>query len=131
MKSYPFLATISLALLCLSFSGCGKAATHKDLANKMGNSMEEFADVISGISDKASAEAAKPKLQAIVKRLDEIVEQGKALPNPSSALEDEMNEIIAVGKGKMESAMMQFQQKVLADPSIAMVLMDVMKEMGD
>jgi hypothetical protein len=82
------LGVFALALVLVG-SGCGNdphEAIYKDLVGLM----NDMATVFEGVKDKASAEAAKPKLQEINKRLKEIGERAKKAGKISKAKADSL-----------------------------------------
>ena len=69
-------------------AGCGKGvSSFADAADQGVEAMNEYASILASVKDKGSAEAAKPKLEAVAKRMGEIVEGMKSLEGPPT--EDE------------------------------------------
>jgi len=77
-----------LPLVLALFAGCGKGiSSYGDAADQGVEALNEYAKILASVKDKGSAEAAKPKLEALAKRMEEILEGMKALEGPPT--EDE------------------------------------------
>ena len=80
--------SVMLILFC-GMSGC-KGTTHESLAEEQMALMNEMFDVMEGVTDAASAQAAKPKLEKISTRMKELGEKAKALGQPSAEEEQRL-----------------------------------------
>ncbi|MBP7865954.1 MAG: hypothetical protein KA419_08375 [Acidobacteria bacterium] len=105
------LVLLAAVAVFLPLSGCSKGS-HEAFMNDMIAAMKEMGTVLEGIKDKDSAKAAVPKLQEIVKRLNDLKEKGKALPEPDEAtkkkLEEKLKELMEVSM-KVAGEMMRVQ----------------------
>src|SRR5688572_20595637 len=79
----PFLAVLALVL-----SGCGEP-TAESVTEDMLGKMKEMVTVLKGITDEASAKAAKPKLEQIKKDMDGLEAQAQKVEKETSAEERE------------------------------------------
>jgi hypothetical protein len=70
---------IAAAAALLAVAGCG-GSSHERLVREQLEALEEAAAVLGTMRDGASAAAARPKLQAILKRLKDQHERAQALP---------------------------------------------------
>ena len=118
------MAVLSLlALASLGLSQCGGGETHEKIMKDMISVMNRMGDTLSGIKDKASAEAAKGKLTALVDemkavkaRMDKIGEPtGKLSADLKAKYEKEMMAAV----GKMSQGMIK---AMAADEKVGMVL---------
>jgi len=64
------------AVILLAVTGCGGDPEEKLLNDAMAT-MKEIVSTLETVKDKASAQAAKPKLEALFKKLQETGEAGK------------------------------------------------------
>ena len=123
------MAVLSLlALASLGLSQCGGGETHEKIMKDMISVMNRMGDTLSGIKDKASAEAAKGKLTALVDemkavkaRMDKIGEPtGKLSADLKAKYEKEMMAAV----GKMSQGMIK---AMAAGPEMA----ETLKSVGD
>ena len=70
------LAGLALALV-FTVSGCGDSP--ESITKDMIKAMNEMADVLESIKDKDSAEKAKPKLEALSKKMKDLKERADKL----------------------------------------------------
>jgi len=79
------MRTIRLLPVVLAIcAGCGGGGvgSHDEAADETLKAMERFATILEGIRDKASADAATPKLEALGKDLDGLIEAVGKLGEP-------------------------------------------------
>lgn len=78
--------TIAALLLSLTpVTGCGPSDPHERVIEGRIDCMEEATEILATVTDKASAEAAKPKLDAIDKRTRALVKQEDEVGKPDEA----------------------------------------------
>ena len=121
------LTATTLLTLALFLTGCG-GDTHESLANETVGLLNEFATVLEGVNDEASAKAAAPKLEAIGTKLSEMKKRVDALPKLSEAenkaLEEKMQKEMGTFMGKMMGAAMKLAEK----PEVQKILEEPMKK---
>ena len=79
--SSPF----AVALLALTFlAGCDSRNTHEAIAEDMVGKMRQMVDVLKGVTDEATAKAAKPKMDTLKKDIDALKAKGDTLGKPSA-----------------------------------------------
>jgi hypothetical protein len=99
MKHLPVLA---LALA----AGCGGAAgTHEDAVDESVAGIRELTTILEGVTDKASAEKAAPKLEALAQRLDKVAKNLEKLGKPGAAEWKRLEERMKGGLGGVEERM--------------------------
>ncbi|MBI5851970.1 MAG: hypothetical protein HZB39_13230 [Planctomycetes bacterium] len=118
------MRTLRLFPLVLALAaGCGQAVnSFADAADQGVVVMNDYASILASVTDKSSAEAAKPKLEAIAKRMSEIVEAMKGLSPPNS---DEMNQRSETVRTAMQGVSTQVtacMDRSRSDPEIAGVI---------
>lgn len=109
--------------LCFVAAGCGDS--HEKVAADSIPVLRDMAATIETIKDEASAKAAKPKLEAIAKKMKSLKERRNKLPAPTEAdikamLEKYGDEMEAIQR-RMLAGMMTIQ----FDPKIQAVLGDI------
>lgn len=125
MKLLSFPAFV-LALLTLT--ACPGGDTHEKAAAESLTVMQDFTEVLAGVTDEASARAAKPELEKISKRMNEIQERMTKLGEPTAEQQQELEKM----KG-FEETMKKFMAEAMRvgmDPALGPILEDAMKDMN-
>lgn len=122
--------TKRLAVLLLMVSGLmvltGCKSKEDKLMEESMDTMEELASVMETIKDADSAKAAKPKLEKLFKRLEELGNEGKAL----NLSKEEQEALEKKHKERMEKVSKEFLKqmlRVMMNPKVAGELGDVME----
>ncbi len=121
--------SLSLFLLPLAVSACGQSS-HESLTDEMVTSTEEIADVLETVTDKASAEAAKPRLEAIAKKMKDTLERRKALGEPDAAEQQAIAEKVKSRLDASQARMMQAMMRLQSQPDALQVLRDTITGIG-
>lgn len=87
--------------------GGGSIGSHEDAADRVAGALREAEGIVEGIQDKASAAAAKPKLEALARRLEEITAAVERLGPPG-------DEPYRKTDAKMREALSSFGKKTMA-----------------
>ncbi len=96
----------AVAVLCLSLPACGGASDEHEAAIQEAMSfMNEMAITMEGVSDKASLEAAVPKLKEIAARGEALKVKMKAMGDPKPEREKDL-------KAKYEPQMKALQERM-------------------
>lgn len=72
-----------LLLPALLLAACG--SRHEQAVAEYIDVLEDMNDVLDGVKDKKSAQAARPKLETLGKRMRALEEKMKQLPEPTEA----------------------------------------------
>lgn len=114
---------LSLAACSLSLVSCG-GDSHEALAKDSVGLFTEVAIVIEGVTDKASAETAKGKIDALAARGHALQERAEALGAPDEAkgkaLEASYEKSMMEAQQRMMKAMMALSSK----PEVMAMLQD-------
>lgn len=132
MVSYNPDPMRDLAILLVLVAACGNGESggssgggvtiksHEQGADEAVKALKEYGDVLAGVTNKASAEAAKPKVEAIAKRLQGIAAGVEKLGLPREG---------QTTAGKMEAALQvlsprttEYVMRVMENPEIAQAL---------
>jgi hypothetical protein len=119
-----FSGLLAVALVFF-VSGCGDSpdSVMKDTIKYM----NETADIFDGIKSKEDAEKAKPKLEAVNKKMKDLEERGKKLK--MNELSEEKKKALGEKYGpdllKASLRMMTAMGKVRKDPEVAAALKDL------
>ncbi|HEX5070999.1 MAG TPA: hypothetical protein VFV78_12355 [Vicinamibacterales bacterium] len=114
----PFIVSVALA------AACG-ADTRDSLAAEQQKVMEEFVTALDGVKDADTARSAKPKLQSIVARMEDINTRESKLPPPTDA---ETKALLEKHGKSMQDTMMKLQgsmMRIMMDPGIQAELKDI------
>ena len=129
MKHVGILIAVAGVLLV---SGCGKGEpTHESVAEDMMDLLAKQVDIMEGITDAASAEAAKPKLDALLEELKELTEVAKKLGDPPKELEEELEKKYEPETKKLMERLMPVMMRLMADAEIQKVLEDTMTKFSE
>ncbi|MEM7201977.1 MAG: hypothetical protein AAF628_17045 [Planctomycetota bacterium] len=117
------LAPYALSLPLLV--ACG-GDSHASVSEALLGVVDEIASVVEGISDKASAEAARPVLEQLGERMVELQNKAKALGKPDEATNADLESKRTNDPRtkRLQAAMM----RAFAKPEAAKVLSDVMSK---
>ena len=110
-------------LVLLVVAGCGGVVgTHEEAVDATLKAMKEVAEILGTVKDKASAEAAKPRLEAVAKRMGEIVEAVEELGEPKdvAALEERMRK----GLEPVSAAIEGYLERIQGVPGMEAILME-------
>lgn len=113
-------------------AGCSPAApTHQGLFDQMPVSMDQMGTILAGITDEASANAAKPKMEALAKSINSLKEKGKALGDPPADLKAKIDNQFAEKQKEMASKMATFAMNAAKNPKISQIIEPIMREFGN
>jgi hypothetical protein len=115
MKHHWTLMAVLSLTLC---AGCGD--THESLMDDQIGAMEEVATILEGVKDKDSAKAAKPRLEALAKRQQDIEKRVKELGEPTDEKKEQLMKVYAPRLEAVMSRMMKLD-----------IPTDAMSELGD
>ncbi len=105
------LAAIGAALaLAACLAGCGGASSREPLIKDTLAILNEEADVLEKIHDRASAEAALPKLQGLVDRFLAVKAEMEKMPKPSTEVLKELEDRY---EGERMNAMQRLQTSAM------------------
>ena len=129
IKSQMLTLSVSLALAAFALTSCGGKDDHESLARQSITLMSETVDVLDGVTDKASAEAAKPKLEAIVVKIEDIKKRMTALGEPDEATQEKLKKVLESEGKKITTMMMTLMKRFMTNPEILGVLQETMGKM--
>jgi len=120
-------ASVLACGFAMALVGCGDS--HDKVTADSLDVISDMNDVLDGVNDKASAEAAKPELEALGERMQDIKARAEKLGEPSAeqkqALEEKYKERMGKEVGRIFGNMM----RVGMNPEIAGVLDDAMNKL--
>ncbi len=119
------LTILALAICAAMMTTACGGDTRDSLASEQLKVMNDFATTLEGVKDAGSAKAAKPKLEALATRMDDINARESKLP---PATEAETKALMEKRGKDMDATMMKVQSammKIMMDPAIQAELKDV------
>jgi hypothetical protein len=99
-------------------SGCSGKDTHESLMKEQISLMNEYFDVLDGVNSEADAKAAKPKLEALAKKGEDLKKRADALGKPSKEEEQRLKEKFTPEMTKMMGRMFTVMAKVQKYPEL-------------
>jgi len=124
------LSTLLFASLAFLSACSGGAATHESVAKEGTQLMNDFVTTLESISDKKTAEAAKPKLVAIEKSMEELKKKAEALGKASPEVEAKLTEQGKAQQADIMRRMMAWSMKMGQNPEAMEPVKDVLEKMG-
>lgn len=121
-----WVGTVCLALVMLA--GCGKA-THDSVTAEAIKLMNDMADILASIKDEASAKSAKPKLEALSKRMDALKQKSQALGVPTKEQKDALQKKYGEERTKAASRLLKDIFRIALDPKLNAQLKDTLSNM--
>ena len=124
------LTIAALMLSLMPLVGCGPSDPHEKAIVEMMECMEEMTEILAGVTDKASAEAAKPKLKAVNDRMTASKKNMDEIGKPDEAKEKMLKEKYEGRMKEMMPRMMKESMRVMMNPEFSAILADAMKGAG-
>jgi cytochrome c556 len=115
-----------LVLSAVVLSGCDSKPTHESVMKDMVGKMKELVAVLEGVKDEASAESAKPKLQALSKEMKELEVTASKLPKASDEEEKRLREKYQPELEAIQPKLGAQMIRIATDPKLGSVLKDAM-----
>ncbi len=109
----------------------GNLSSFEGVLDAQISSMEDFTVALEGITDKKSAEAAKPKLEVIVKRMQEVAAAGEKLGEPTGDEKNQLETKLEAATAKLDPRMEKVMERLQGDPEAMMVVASVMAQLGN
>ncbi|MFT7461926.1 MAG: archaellum component FlaC [Pseudohongiellaceae bacterium] len=122
--------TMAGLALTLGLAGCGAGNDQEEAAEEYTDVFSDVADVLEGVTDEESLEAAKGELKDLGERMKELKDHYEALTKDLSddELWDEaVSEELMDAQARMTTAMM----KIGMNPALTQKFTEQMKEFGD
>ncbi len=105
-------------------AACGGVGSYEEAADATVRAMQDYAAILEGITDKAAAEKAKPKIEALAKRLDEILDEVNGLKEPSQESLEKSGATLREGMNAIAAKMDENMQRLDRLPDIWPTLQD-------
>lgn len=121
-----FKSVIAFFFMALVFTSCSPDTKEK-VAEDAFSAMEEVMTVLEGVKDKATAEAASPKLKKLVDKVEGIKARQKALSITDEDFKKEM-EKQKDRMGKLMGKMLPTLMKISADKEVEAIIGESMKK---
>jgi hypothetical protein len=113
-------------VLLSGLCGCGGKDTHESLTKEGIDLMGEYIDTLDKINDEESAKAAKPKLEALAKKGQDLKKRMEAIGKPSKEEEERLQKKFSGDIAKLAPKMFGAMAKLQKYPE----LKDIKMEMG-
>jgi len=123
------LVLMASLVFALGLPGCGKP-THEDLARESIGTMNEIADVLAKITDKASAQKHVGELEKLSAKMKEQKAQMDKMGEPSEKDAEAMLKKLEGDLNAATQKMTREMSRIAQDPAIMEVLGPVFEKMG-
>lgn len=129
------MQTIKMTLMaCLTaffLASCDADSKEKVIDDSIAG-LEEMATILEGVSDKASAEKAKLKLETLIAKMDKVETRSKALGITKEDIQKEIkgNEKYKKKMGAVMTKMMDSMKKMAMNKEIRDILEDAIKKLN-
>jgi hypothetical protein len=120
------LAVFGFCLLGLGLTGCGD--THEKLTADSIAAMKEFSGIIASIKDEPSAQAAKPKLEALGDRMEALRKRRDALGQPTKEQEEALKKKYEPEVKQIAEEMLPNMMRVAFDPKLSVHVKDSLEK---
>jgi hypothetical protein len=120
------------SLVCVLFllaatAGCDSKSGHEAVADDIVVKMQEMLGVVKGITDEQSAKAARPKMVALKKDVDELKARADKMGKASAATERRMQEKHGKELQRLTGEMQTEMMRIIQDPKIAPHMRETMQ----
>lgn len=119
------LATLS-AFLIVAVLGCDSEPTRESVMEDSIAKLKELASVLESVKDESSAQAAKPKLQAIDADMKEIKAKAEKMSKPSAEEDKRLEEKYRPQVMEVAERLTKEMVRVGLDPKLGPILKDAM-----
>ena len=127
--------SLVLLALLLPVAGCGDSAdaatTHEGVARQIAGTIEEMVEVLDGVTDEATAEAAKAKMEDFGARFKALAERVEELGEPDPATVERLNAEMESTMQKLTARMQDLAAKAMSNPHVRDVLEALGSVMAD
>jgi len=121
-ETFSMMHRIPTLIVCaLLFAACG-GDPHEKAANDALDAMEEIVTTLEGVTDKASAEAARSKLEKLQVEMKATTEKAKALGDLPPEKAAELAEKMGARSQELMQRMMAAMMKIQSNPEAAAAL---------
>ena len=123
------IALLGVLIPCFLVSGFG-GDSHESIRKETIKAMNEMCDILGSIKDKASAEAAKSKMEKLSERMQDLKKRADKLGEPSAEVKSALEKKY---KAELEQVGQRFVKEVfrMATMEDGQGLQDMLKSFGD
>ena len=113
------VACVALAIVS---TGCDSKPTYESLRKDGIATMKEMIEVLKGVKDEASAKAAKPKLDALGKKMETLEAESNKVEKPSAEEQKKLDEKFQEDMFKLVGELATEIDRIGSDPKLVAVL---------
>jgi PHP family Zn ribbon phosphoesterase len=121
----PALTCIVVAV-ALTLNGCESKPTHDSVMRESIDKMKEMVDIFKGITDEASANAAKPKLKKLGEEMKAIKAKADKLGKPTAEQQTALKAKYEPEMKQLTADMFGHVMRVGMDPKLGPIIKDAM-----
>ena len=127
MKTMMLVLALALSLV----GGCSRAggdSAEKVFADMTAN-MQEMSAILASVTDKASAQAAVPRIDAVRTKMRDCARRARALPKVDAATEQRLDTAAEAMQREIMPAMLAERQRLQARPELMAILAPALQGM--
>jgi len=121
-------ALVGSALAFALSTSCGAPDTHESVTTEAIGCMTELAALLDGVTDKASALAAKPNLEALTAKMKDLAARTESLGEPDAETKQQLEQRFQ--EAMADTSLMQSLMRLATVPEALEVLDDVMQQLN-
>jgi len=115
-----------LALLAFALPSCGGGDTHEKVSEEMIDLMAEVADILEGVTDEESAEAATTRLEKLGERAEELGQRAEALGDPDPEEEKRLEKKYEQRMQEISKSMAASMMRLSSQPEVLQAVEEAM-----
>ena len=120
-----FVLVLALAAGC---TGAGSDDSDKLFADMSAN-MRELADILTSVTDEASATAAVPRIAAVREKMRDCARRAREMPRPDAATEQRQNEEMQALMAEIMPRIASAQARFAERPELMAILAPALEGM--
>ena len=122
-----------MLMLALAFSFVGGCSGGDDTAQRvfgdMAANMKEMSEILTSVTDEASAKAAVPRIDAVRARMRDCARRARAVPRPDAVTEHALDEAMLAVQREVMPVIAAAKERLAAQPELMAVIAPALQGM--
>lgn len=121
-----------IILLISALAGCGGGGdTAESVSKEIAANMKEMGEILTGITDEASAKAAVPKIEAVRAKMRDAGKRAKSVPKIDAATEKRIEEASRQSMTEAMESIGAAKARLMSRPELLEIIEPAMQNMQD